>query len=57
MMLDHDHGVPLFNERMQNSDEALAVTQMQADGRLFKKVKVAYGGAARAVAHAGQSGR
>ena len=41
VVLDHDHGVALVDDGLEQADEFLAVAQVQADGRFLEEVEVA----------------
>ena len=36
VMLDHDHGVTLIDQGMEDMDQFFAVAEVQADGRFFQ---------------------
>ncbi len=40
MVLDHDYGVALLDQRVQHADEFFAVAEVQADGGLLQDVEV-----------------
>ena len=56
VVLDHDDGVALVHERMEDFDEAFAVAEAQADRGLFEEVEVFNGDAADAPTIQGESG-
>ena len=55
MVLDHDDGVTLVDERMQHADQFLAVAEVQSDRRLLEQVEIARLFAAAAFAIGGEA--
>jgi hypothetical protein len=49
VVLDHDDGVALFDQGMEDFDQLFAVAEVQADRGLFEEVEVADGDAAAAL--------
>src|SRR5690606_12969370 len=56
VVLDHDDGVALVDERVEDADQFFAVAEMQTDGRLLEQVEVARQLAAAAFAVGGEAG-
>lgn len=56
MVLDHDDGVALVDERMEDADEFFAVAEVKTDGGLFEQVEVTRKFAAGALAIGREAG-
>src|SRR5471032_3236519 len=56
VMLNHDDGVALIDERVKDTDEFFAVAEVEPDGRFLEEVEVAWQRAAATLAVGREAG-